>query len=192
MPSETDICNMAILRCGGKPRISSLTEDSENARLCNTFFDAVRDSVLRSHPWNCAIERRTLTALSEDPVSDWDHKYQLPANPWCLRVLKVGTIEDQPTEWAVEGRVLMTNENSPPIVYIKRITDTNEFDALLIDSLVLKLALKICMPMTKDAAIQRGIIEEIENVSLPEARGIDGQEQSVQRVQTTSWTDSRF
>ena len=192
MTNETDICNMAIGRCGGSPLISSLTEDSTNARLCNIFFIPVRDAVLRSHPWNCTIHRKTITALSATPVSDWDHQYQLPTNPWCLRILQVGTIEDQPTRWNVEGRLLLTNENSPPIVYVKRITDTNEFDSLLIDALVLKLALKICMPITKDAAMQKGIIEELELVSLPEARGIDGQEQSVQRMQTDSWTDARF
>ena len=190
--SETEICNQAIMKVGAKPLIALRTEDSENARVCNTFFDSVRDAVLRSHPWNCAIHRKTITALSATPDSDWDHQYQLPTNPWCLRILQVGTIEDQPTRWNVEGRRLLTNENSPSIVYVKRITDTNEFDALLIDAFVLKLALKIAMPLTSNQKIVDGLIDEIEQVSLPEARSIDGQEQSVQRIQSTGWTDARF
>lgn len=190
--SETDICNQAIMKVGAKPLIATLTEDSDNARICNTFYAPVRDAVLRSHPWNCAIHRTTITALSDAPDSDWDHQYQLPTNPWCLRVLQVGTLEDQPTRWAVEGRRLLTDENSPPIVYIKRITDTNEFDPLLIDAFVLKLAIKLSMPLTSDPRIQKGLIDELEGISLPEARSIDGQESSVQQIQTTTWTDARF
>lgn len=190
--SETDICNQALMKVGAKPLIARLGEDSDNARACNTFYASVRDAVLRSHPWNCAIHRTTITALDADPDSDWDHQYQLPTNPWCLRLLQVGTLDDQPTRWTVEGRRLLTNEDSPPIVYVKRITDTNEFDALLVDALVLKLAIKLSMPLTKDPRIQKGLIDELEGISLPEARSIDGQEQSVQRIQTSEFIDSRY
>lgn len=192
MPSETDICNMALMKVGAKPLISSLIEDSDNARVCNTFYAAVRDAVLRSHPWNCALHRATITALVTAPDSDWDHQYQLPTNPYCLRLLQVGTLEDQPTRWTVEGRRLLTDEDSPPIVYVKRITDTNEFDALLIDALVLKLAIKIVMPLSKDARIVQSLVDELEAISLPEARSIDGQEQSVQKIQVDTWDRARF
>ena len=99
MPSETDIVNMALLGIGAKPKITSLSEDSDNARLARAFYQPVVDSVLRSHIWNCAIERpsSSLTALSEAPDTDYDYQFQLPASPWCLRLLKVGTDDDQPT-----------------------------------------------------------------------------------------------
>ena len=190
--SETNICNMAIMKTGDKGLISALTDDSVNARLCNIFFAPVKDAVLRSHPWNCAIKRATITALSATPDSDYDYQYQLPTNPWCLRVLQVGAAIDQPIEWRVEGRRLLTNESSPPIVYIKRITDTNEFDSLLVDAFVIKLALKLVMPLTANAIMQKGLIDELEGISLPEARSVDGQESSVRVVEADTWTNSRF
>lgn len=183
---------MALMKCGAKPLISSLSELSPNGRVCNLFYGAVRDAVLRSHPWNCALHRTTITALVAAPDSDWDHQYQLPTNPYCLRMLQVGTLEDQPTRWTIEGRRLLTNENSPPIVYVKRITDTNEFDSLLIDALILKLAIKIAMPVSTDARIVKGLIDELESISLPESRSVDGQEQSVQMIQTSTFIDSRY
>ena len=190
--SETQICNMGILKTGSKVTISALTEDSDNARLCNTFWGPVRDAVLRSHPWNCAIHRTTVTAMSEDPDSDWDYQYQLPVNPYCLRILQVGLREYQPVKWTIEGRRLLTDESSPPIVYIKRITDTNEFDSLLVDALTLKLAIKLCMPLTANGKMLEGLIKELETISLPEARSIDGQEQSIQEIETTTWERSRY
>jgi len=192
MPSDVEICNMALLRCGAKPRIASLTEDSDNARACNTFYAMVRDAVLRSHPWNCAIARKTITALADTPDSDWDYQYQLPTNPWCLRMLQVGELADQPIPWKVEGRRLMTDEGSPPIAYIKRITDTNEFDSMLVDVLVLKIAVKIVMPLTSNVNMHKSIIDEIEGISLPEARSIDGQESSVDKIQVDGWDQARY
>ncbi len=190
--SETDIANMALAAAGAKPPIVTLTEDSDNARVCNRFFAAVRDAVLRAHPWNCAIHRKAITALATAPISDYDNQFQLPANPWCLRILQVGEIADQPVKWRVEGRRLLTNDSSVKIVYIKRITDTNEFDALLLDAFVLKLARKIVMPLTQSADMAKGLTIELEEISLPEARSIDGQESSVQQIVTRTWKDSRF
>lgn len=190
--TEVDICNQALGKVGAKPPITSLKEDSENARLCNTFYASVRDAVLRSHPWNCAIKRTTITKLSEAPDFDYDNQFQLPTNPWCLRILQVGTFDNQPIKWRVEGRRLLTNESSTPIVYIKRITDTNEFDALLVDVLVLKLAIKLSMPLTSDPRIQKGLIDELEGISLPEARSIDGQESSIRGFETDTLIQSRF
>jgi hypothetical protein len=190
--SETDIANMALAAAGAKPPIVTLTEDSDNARVCNRFFAAVRDAVLRAHPWNCAIHRKTITALAAAPDSDYDNQFQLPANPWCLRILQVGEIADQPVKWRVEGRRLLTEASSVKIVYIKRITDTNDFDALLLDAFVLKLARKIVMPLTQNAKTAEWLVKELEEISLPEARSIDGQESSVQQITVETWDFSRF
>lgn len=190
--SETDIANMALMKVGAKPPIVTLTEDSDNARLCNRFFASVRDALLRGHPWNCAIHRKTITALAAAPDSDYDHQFQLPTNPWCLRILQVGAVEDQPIEWRIEGRRLLCNESSVPIVYVKRITDTNEFDALLVDALVLKLAIKIVMPLTQNEKMAEWLIKELEGISLPEARSVDAQESSVREIVADTWENSRY
>lgn len=190
--SEVDICNMSLLKVGAKPKIESLVEDSDNARLCNQFYAPIRDATLRSHPWNCAIHRRTLTSDVATPDSDWDYQFTLPANPYCLRMLQVGTSEDQPIEWRVEGRKLMCNESSTPIVYIKRITDTNEFDPLLVDAISVALAIKFAMPITGSQSLVDSLVKELELIVLPLARTIDGQESSGDAFITETWLGSRY
>lgn len=192
MPSEVDICNIALLKVGAKPKIDSLIEDSDNARHCNQFYAMVRDAVLRGHPWNCAISRRTITALADTPDSDWDYQFQLPANPYCLRVLQVGEAADQPIEWVVEGRRLLCNESSVPIVYIKRITDTNEFDPLLVDALAVSLAIKLAMPLAQSQSLVDSLVKELELIVLPLARSIDAQEASTQTLEAEDWLLSRY
>lgn len=191
--SEVDIANMALLKVGAKPKINHLTDDSDNARLCNQFYAPVRDAVLRGHPWNCAIHRKTITSLVDTPDSDWDYQFQLPANPHCLRVLQVGELKDQPVEWVVEGRRLLTNEGtSIKLKYIKRITDTNEFDPLLVDAIALSLAIKIAMPVSNDPKMVDSLIKELELITLPLARTMDGQEGSTEQLDVSTWEQSRY
>ena len=52
MASTVDICNGALNQLGATT-ILSLTEDSKNARLCNSRYTQVRDALFRTLPWNC-------------------------------------------------------------------------------------------------------------------------------------------
>jgi hypothetical protein len=53
MPSVVDICNESLDLLGAAT-ITSLTQNSKEARLCNRNFEPVRDAVFRAHPWNVA------------------------------------------------------------------------------------------------------------------------------------------
>jgi hypothetical protein len=57
-----EVANSALLRLGAK-KISSLTEDSDRARLCNAFIHSVRKQTLRAHPWNVALKRAKLNTF---------------------------------------------------------------------------------------------------------------------------------
>ena len=193
MPSETDICNMALLGVGAKPKIASLIEDSDNARLAIQFYAPVRDAVLRSHIWNCAIERPgdSLTPLATGPDTDYDYYYQLPVNPYCLRLLQVGTKDEQPTDWKVEGRKFLYNSDTAKVVYIKRITDTNEFDPLLVDVIVNRLQIKFAPSLTNKRDFVRDLIDEYELITAPLARTIDAQEDAHRQMVTEDWQTAR-
>lgn len=191
--SETDIANISLAGIGQEDPIDNLwTDDSKNARLCRRFFWPTVDALLRGHLWNCAIHRRTITPLAAAPDSDWDYQYQLPVNPYCLRMLQVGEAADQPIEWRIEGRRLLCNESSTPIVYIKRITDTNEFDPLLVDALAVSLSIKLAMPITNNPNLVDSLIKQLEMITLPLARTIDGQEGSTQSIIADTWENSRY
>ena len=81
MPSVVDICNNALIDLGASA-ISSLTEDSKAARLCNQRFDSIRDTVFRFHPWNCLVKRASLAADTDTPAFEYSYQYTLPTDPY--------------------------------------------------------------------------------------------------------------
>jgi hypothetical protein len=191
MATEVSICANALRRLGDDP-ITSLTDDTERARLCNAFYTDARDAVLRSHPFNFSITRTTLAQLSDTPAYGYDYQYALPTDPYCLRVLEM---EFKDYEFKIEnvathGRVLLTNEGTAKILYIARITDTNLFDAMFVDVLTAKLAVDLAYPVTNSMAVQKQM-QDLFQKKLSEARSIDGQEGFMDDLVSDTFTDFR-
>ena len=65
--SVVQIVNNALVRIGANA-ILTLTEDSEAARAANLIYEQVRDSCLRDHVWNFAVNRVELAQNSTAPA----------------------------------------------------------------------------------------------------------------------------
>ena len=122
------ISNRALTFLGAQP-ITSLSDDTKEARSCNRMFAQSRDHVLRSHPWNFALKRVALAASTTAPVWEYANAYDWPSD--CLRIIEVDTLE----EWAVEAKAIVTDEGAPlNILYVSQVTDPTLFDALFVEA----------------------------------------------------------
>ena len=191
MATEVSICSNALRRLGDDP-ITSLTDDTERARLCNGFYVPARDAVLRAHPWNFAITRATLAQLSTAPAYQYSYQYSLPTDPYCLRVLEmeyqdyIFKVENS----ATEGRVLLTDESTAKILYIARVVDTTQFDAMFVDVLTAKIAADLAYPITNSVKLQEQMYK-IFQLKISEARSVDGQEGFIDDLVSDTFTDFR-
>lgn len=171
--SIVDICNVGLGMVGGT-RITLLSEDSENARLCNTFYDGSVDEVLVMHDWGCAKHTKVITADSDYDSGDFDYamgyKYAFPSNPYCLKIRKYN---DGETEYDLQGRFLYSDSDVCELVYTKRITDTNEFDSLLADAVSVHLAIKLSFPLMSAKDVRDELIEYLHKVVLLQAKQAD-------------------
>ena len=193
MASTVDICNGALNQLGATT-ILSLTEDSKNARLCNSRFTQVRDAVFRSHPWNCLQKRVELAADTTAPAWGFSYAYTLPAD--CLRLLR---ILDYDSNYKVEGRKILSNTSTMKILYIGRITDPNEYDELLRETLSASLAADIAFAVTSNNTTATNMYNLFQD-KLKDARFVDSTEgQNVDQdlgmadqIDASTFINSRF
>ena len=169
MASIVDICNGALNQLGATT-ILSLTEDSKNARLCNQRYTQVRDGVFRSHPWNCLQKRIELAADTTAPAWFFSYAYTLPSD--CLRLLR---ILDYDSNYKVEGRKILSNTSSMKILYVARVTDPNEYDELLRETLSAALGADIAFGITSNNQTSQNMYQLFQE-KLRDARFVDSTE----------------
>ena len=169
MASIVDICNGSLNQLGATT-IVSLTEDSKNARLCNARFTQIRDSVFRSHPWNCLQKRVEIAADTTAPAWGFSFAYTLPSD--CLRLLR---ILDYDSNYKVEGRKILSNTSSMKILYIGRITDPNEYDESLRETLSAALGAAIAFAVTSNNQTASNMYNLFQD-KLRDARFVDSTE----------------
>ena len=169
MASVVDICNGALNQLGAST-ILTLTEDSKNARLCNARYTQVRDSLFRSHLWNCLTKRVELAKDTEVPSWGFSYQFTLPAD-W----LRVVTILNYDYDYKVEGRKILANHGTLKIQYIARIEDPNQYDELLRETISASLAADIAYAITSSNPTTQNMYNLFQE-KLREARFVDATE----------------
>ena len=192
MASNVDIANNALSILGGST-ISSLTEDTKNARLCNQRYEPIRNRVFRSHNWNCLIKRVELAQDSTGPVIEYTYGYTLPSD--CLRVLKVhnGTTDSiaSALDYKVEGRKIVTDEGTVYLVYVALDTDPTNYDSYLYEAVSHQLAADLAYAITNNSTLANQYMSRADE-RLREARFIDATENALDTIEANEFTDARL
>ena len=201
MTSNVDIAN-AALNILGASNISTFDENSKAARLVSQRYSAIRDAVFAAHPWSCLIRRAALAQSSTVPAFGYEHEYPLPTDPFCLRVLEFSNgTQSYPQDnmmtstggpvFVIEGRNLVTNEDTAKIKYVARVTDPQQYDPGLIEVLSTRLAAEICYAITGSTTMIQVTTAAFE-AKLREARFVDSTQGAPQRIEASDFIESRF
>ncbi|MEW5725319.1 MAG: hypothetical protein AB1896_19550 [Thermodesulfobacteriota bacterium] len=188
MAGKIQICNMALGRLGAN-LINALNEPNKEARLCNLFYDDLRDELLRDHAWGFATVRSSLARLSGIAPGPWEYQYQVPSD--CLRVLfLVSSPGTKVNEFRVEGRKLYTNLDEATIVYVRRETDATRFDQHFVRALAARLAAELALPITDQKSLAEAMWALYER-ELARAKGSDAAENQGIEPGEDSWLAAR-
>lgn len=173
--NETQLANLALGHLG-EAKIMDLQEDTPAARRVSTSFGLVRDSLLRSHHWNFAIKRASLSRLAADPLSGFAYQYQLPTD--CLRVLEVNgrTGGNDAAAYSLEARAVLTDDTTVIIRYVARITDTEQWDSQFCDAFGYRLASHLAPGITGSESQRDALFRVAEGIAMGAAKGSDSRE----------------
>lgn len=188
MASKVEMSNRALQLLGAK-RIASLTEDSRNARACSAAFEPVKLAELRKHPWSCATKRAQLAAGTA-PAFGKTNSFPFPSD--CLRILPPDPdLNYNDLDWQVEGRNILTNDSAPlNLRYIYNVTDPNEMDALLRESISAKLAYELCEEITQSNS-KKAEAKAAYDDAIAEAKKANAFERISQKPPEDDWITSR-
>jgi hypothetical protein len=169
MSTAVQVCSNAIVELGGRP-INSFAELSDRALAAANLYPQVRDSVLRSHPWNCSIKRVVLSPDSAAPAFEWDYAYTLPGD-W-LRTLSI-TEHREREPFASEGGKLLCNLGAVYLRYVFRNDNPATWDALLTRAMTLAMAAVLAIPVTESESRANSMRADFREM-MKQARSIDG------------------
>jgi len=180
MASKVQICNLALSRLGAST-ITALTDNTAEAKLCNTFFSDIADEVMITGSWSSTITRASLALTTNTPTFEYTNEFQIPVDPKCLKVLNINENAAGDNDYRIEGDKLLTDLGSVKIRYIARLTDSEDWDIMLQRAFISRLASELAYPLTGD---QRKAETEFERYRfyLSEGLAIDGQQGSKERV----------
>lgn len=181
MATAVSICSNALLMLGENPINSFDDAVSPNgldrARTAKNLWPSTRDSILRSHPWNCALKRVTLSPDTEAPAftTDFSYKFTLPGD-W-LRNHEINGKSANEIDYKIEGRSMLCDESTLYLRYVYQNTDIGSWDAMLVEAAELAMAAKMAYPITQDKQLKQLFAREL-GAFLQTARAVDGQDES--------------
>lgn len=174
MTTAVSICSNALLMLGAQT-INSFNDATalDRAKLCANLYPTVRNDLLRTHPWNCAVKRLVLSPDATPPAFGYSQQFQLPTD--CLRVLDVAEGGAQ-IDYRLEGRSIQANTTVLQLRYVFRNEDENTWDETLVSLMTLAMAARLAYAVTQSASLEQVRIQEFQ-MALRTAKAVDGQEE---------------
>ena len=184
--AKIDIVNMALMLIGAE-KINAITDATKAARLANSVYNvAMREAFELPVTWKFALTRAELSAHATDPISGYDHQYELPSGyvrmvalvdeagdnveyPWTRELFVAAN--DSETEFDM----LLTNEDSVFIKYIRIRTDVSRWPASFIRLVYLGIAILLSEPLKQKLAQKNQLVRMFESayITAKIANGLD-------------------
>lgn len=185
--TPVSICSNALLMLGDHP-IASFTDNTDRARLASNLWEPVRDFVLRSHPWNCAIKREALSPDVAAPAFDWAYQYTLPSD--YLKALSIGEREGE-GEFRIEGRKLLCDDNPCLLRYVFKNENAGTYDTMLVWALTSCMRAVFAYPISQSGSLEELLTNTLRPL-LRQAKAVDGHEDTPERLGDNPIVAARF
>lgn len=189
MTTAVTICNSALMALGASP-ITSLSDDSDRARICSQVIETARRALLRSHRWNCNTARAVLSPSVTAPSHGYDYAFDVP--PDLLRIYSVTDSDGGPDiDYTLESNQILCDSATIYLVYGYDNDVYTNWDALLVEALSLKIKATIAYMITQSTSAEATALAALEN-AMKRARAVDGQDNPPETLGDFPLLSARF
>jgi len=189
MASKVQIANRALRKVGGK-RITSLSENSEEARVVNDMYDDTLKLVLAEGLWTFAQKRATLATVTGTPLEINDDVSVIYSKPSDF--IRLNFVNDPTAIIKVEGEYILSDTASINILYTFFNENTEQYLPNFVDAFSTKLASDICFDITESVRKSEALIKQYEEIDLPKALASDAQQGTPIAPQQNQWEAARI
>jgi len=199
--NTVNVYNMALGHLGAVTTISSTTEKSAEAQICNTFFQASLEATLRDYRLSVGKRVKALSLVEESPTDEWLYSYDYPNDCLFVRRILSGIHNDTndsrvPYEEAMDAngrKLIYTNAIEAQVEFTGKITDLSILPADVILALSFRLSGYIAPVVTKGDPFKLGIRAlQLYQVHIGKAVANAGNEQQPQQQPESDHIRSRM
>lgn len=194
--SAAGICTLTMSYFKEPPVVSLENPVAPAEILCAASYHAVRQAVLRAHPWNFATRRVALTASSTAPAFGFTKQFALPGDflRYLTRHDASGTrLSQKSHDYEIEDGFYLTNDTSDGTLRLRYVydhVDVSQWDPIFKVYMSYELGLVLAPNFTSsEQTIER--IKQLRDEWRTNAKATDGQERPPRLVQDSNWVRRR-
>ena len=181
--SSTSICCSALLKIGGDI-ISSLTDGSRPANICNQLYATLRDEVMASAPWRFATKQVQIAANGTPPLFEYLYSFTEPND--SLRILTVEAIP-----WTEQDGLILCNDQGPVnVTYLFQNTDESSWSIQFGEALAYRLAKDLALALVQSVPLAQQMSGEYDK-AIAQARSLNAVVGTQQRLIADIWSGAR-
>lgn len=184
------ISNQALARLGSK-QITSLEDNDNTSKFCNTLLPLAVKNVFGTYNWNCAKSRVILShidPLSEEysaPPFEYLYYFELPVGFY-----KIVWISSE--NYKQEGNKILANDETIDLIYMKLPTEPTEINPPALRSAVIaNLAYLLSKPLLGAENSASNLYQEsmvyIQNAKIQDSNDIEIEEETFGVADIEGW-----
>jgi hypothetical protein len=187
--SKTDILNKALTLVGAAS-ITSIDEDSNNAKILKRVYEISLRSILSEGKWNFATKRSLLTVSAD--TFDWYDTGETIVYVKPQDIIRIYGANDPSAIYREEGDYIVSDTNGLGLRYVYYVDDPAKYSALFIDAFIDKLCADIAYMIVNSQTLGEKFTSKYESVSLPNAMAANAQTGVQQSLQDDAWELSKY
>ena len=187
--SKTELINKSLTLLGAAP-ITSIDDDTNNARIVNRVYESALRSILSECKWNFATKRALLSIVTDTMAWYYTNEVYVYQKP--IDMIRIFGTNDDDAIWREEGDFIISDTSGLGVIYVFYLDNPDKYPAQFIEAFSDKLASEIAYMVLNSASKAEEMYKKYQTISLPNARSENAQVGMQQYIRDDAWELAKY